>query len=219
MHLWTQLCNDGHPSYSPDKSLVVTDSYPNRARVQELKILKDSDIYAREMKVVAKVFAPFKYDNDTRCDLHPRWSRDGKKICFDSVFEGHRGLYVVEVPDNLKTENLQESVSQEAKVSCIIPSYKRCDTVTRAIDSVLAQTYKNIEVCLVDDNIPGDEYSLKLQEALKKYEGDSRVRYIAQEKHINGAVARNVGIREATGTYIGFLDDDDEWMPEKLNSR
>ena len=219
MHLWTQLCNDGHPSYSPDKSLVVTDSYPNRARVQELKILKDSDIYAREMKVVAKVFAPFKYDNDTRCDLHPRWSRDGKKICFDSVFEGHRGLYVVEVPDNLKTENLQESVSQEAKVSCIIPSYKRCDTVTRAIDSVLAQTYKNIEVCLVDDNIPGDEYSLKLQEALKKYEGDSRVRYIAQEKHINGAVARNVGIREATGTYIGFLDDDDEWMPEKVEQQ
>ena len=49
------------------------------------------------MKVIARVFAPFKYDNDTRCDLHPRWSRDGKKVCFDSVFEGHRGLYVVNV--------------------------------------------------------------------------------------------------------------------------
>ncbi len=96
-HLWTQFTNDGHPSYSPDKSLVVTDSYPSRARIQELKILKDSDVEAKEMKVVAKVFAPFKYDNDTRCDLHPRWSRDGKKVCFDSVFEGHRGLYVVEV--------------------------------------------------------------------------------------------------------------------------
>ena len=47
------------------------------------------------MKVIAKVFAPFKYDNDTRCDLHPRWRQDGKAICFDSVFEGHRGLYIV----------------------------------------------------------------------------------------------------------------------------
>ena len=44
---------------------------------------------------LARVFAPFKYDNDTRCDLHPRWSRDGSKIAFDSVFEGHRGLYSV----------------------------------------------------------------------------------------------------------------------------
>ena len=96
-HLWAQFTNDGHPSYSPDKSFVVTDSYPNRARVQELKILKDSDVDAHDMKIVARVFAPFKYDNDTRCDLHPRWSRDGKKVCFDSVFEGHRGLYVVEV--------------------------------------------------------------------------------------------------------------------------
>lgn len=104
----------------------------------------------------------------------------------------------------------------EKKVTCVIPSYKRCDTVARAIDSVLAQTYKNIEVCLVDDNIPGDEYSQKLQEALKRYDGDSRVRYITQEKHINGAVARNVGIKAASGEYIGFLDDDDEWLPEKI---
>jgi len=48
-----------------------------------------------EVNVVARVFAPFKYDNDTRCDLHPRWSRDGKMVCFDSIFEGKRGLYAV----------------------------------------------------------------------------------------------------------------------------
>lgn len=95
-HLWTQLSNDGHPSYCPtDKSLVVFDTYPDRARIQEVKVARDTDEEGKDIKVLARVFAPFKYDNDTRCDLHPRWSRDGKKICFDACFEGHRGLYIV----------------------------------------------------------------------------------------------------------------------------
>lgn len=92
-HLWPQLSNDGHPSYCPMESdLVVFDTYPNRARVQEVKIAKDTE---SEPRTIAKVFAPFRYDNDTRCDLHPRWSQDGKKICFDSTFEGRKGLYIV----------------------------------------------------------------------------------------------------------------------------
>ena len=89
-HFWPGISGDGHPSYSPDGTLVVTDTYPDRKRIAALKVMKGDDI-----KIVAKVFAPFKYDNDTRCDLHPRWSRDGKMICFDSVFEGVRGLYIV----------------------------------------------------------------------------------------------------------------------------
>ena len=97
-HLWPTLSNDGHPSYCPtDNSLVVFDTYPDRARIQEVKIARDSDVEGKDIKVLARVFAPFKYDNDTRCDLHPRWSRDGKKVCFDACFEGHRGMYVVNV--------------------------------------------------------------------------------------------------------------------------
>ena len=97
-HIWPQLSNDGHPSYCPtDNSLVVFDTYPSRSRVQELKLCRDTDIEGKDLKVIARMFSPFKYDNDTRCDLHPRWSRDGKSICFDSVFEGHRGVYVVNV--------------------------------------------------------------------------------------------------------------------------
>ena len=97
-HIWPQLSNDGHPSYCPtDNSLVVFDTYPSRSRIQEVKLGRDNDTAGSSVKTIAKVFSPFKYDNDTRCDLHPRWSRDGKKVCFDSVFEGHRGLYVVNV--------------------------------------------------------------------------------------------------------------------------
>lgn len=91
-HLWSKYSNDGHPSYSPDGKYVVTDSYPDRARIADIKVLTENE---EDGMVVARVFAPFKYDNDTRCDLHPRWSRDGRQICFDSVFEGHRGLYSV----------------------------------------------------------------------------------------------------------------------------
>lgn len=90
--LWPEMIADGHPSYSPDGSLVVTDTYPNRARVASIRVM-----HGTQVNEIGRVFAPFRYDNDTRCDLHPRWSRDGKKIYFDSVFEGHRGLYRVTV--------------------------------------------------------------------------------------------------------------------------
>ena len=96
LHIWKKINNDGHPSNSPiAQNIFVTDSYPNRFRIADIKILKYPATETESIEVIAKVFAPFKYDNDTRCDLHPRWSRDGKMICFDGAFEGHRGLYVI----------------------------------------------------------------------------------------------------------------------------
>ena len=91
---WSELTGDGHPSYCPNREMIVTDSYPDRARIQYIRVMKDEN---SNPEIVAKVFSPFKYDNDTRCDLHPRWNHVGNKICFDSVWEGHRGLYYVEV--------------------------------------------------------------------------------------------------------------------------
>lgn len=106
----------------------------------------------------------------------------------------------------------------KGKVSCIIPTYKRSDTLVRAINSVLNQTYKNIEVIVVDDNEPNDRYSLEVQKKISIIE-DPRLRYLQQEKHLNGAVARNVGIKEANGEFIAFLDDDDEWDAHKTEKQ
>lgn len=93
IHLWSDINNDGHPSYSPNGILIVIDSYPNGKRQSTIKIMQEE----RAISTIAKVFSPFKYDNDVRCDLHPRWDRKNEKICFDGVFDGKRGLYMVEV--------------------------------------------------------------------------------------------------------------------------
>lgn len=90
MKKWPELTSDGHPSYSPDGCKVVTDTYPNRSRVASVYYVEDNNV-----KTLAKVFAPFRYDNDVRCDLHPRWNRKGNKICIDSVFEKKRNLYII----------------------------------------------------------------------------------------------------------------------------
>lgn len=97
-YCWPELSADGHPSYSYDKKYVVTDSYPNRSRMSYLRIM-DGNEKKNDVRIIAKVFAPFKYDNDTRCDLHPRWNHRSDEICFDSVFEGRRGLYCIKIND------------------------------------------------------------------------------------------------------------------------
>lgn len=129
-HCWPQFSNDGHPSYSPDKSLIVTDSYPNRARIAEINIMS-GDETRRQNITVARVFAPFKYDNDTRCDLHPRWNHAGDEICFDSVFEGHRGLYSVKVKneftDKIKVAYLMTSAKKSGPVQQMLNIIKNLD--------------------------------------------------------------------------------------------
>jgi hypothetical protein len=88
-----KLNSDGHPSYSPDKRYILTDTYPDRTRHRTLIIYDTEENIKYD---IARLFAPFKYHGEVRCDLHPRWSRDGKHVCFDSVHEGKRQLYIVE---------------------------------------------------------------------------------------------------------------------------
>lgn len=110
------------------------------------------------------------------------------------------------------------NIFENGMISCVIPTYKRCDSLGRAIDSVLAQTYDNLEVLVVDDNERGSIESQAVKDMLTHYT-DPRVKYVEQVKHINGAEARNAGVRASKGDYIAFLDDDDEWLPEKLKKQ
>lgn len=100
-------------------------------------------------------------------------------------------------------------------VSVIITTYKRHDYLERAVKSVLAQTYSNIEVIIVDDNEPTTEYSNQVQLLLKEI-NDNRIRYISMGRNAGACTARNYGFANSHGLYIDFLDDDDEFMPEKI---
>lgn len=93
------------------------------------------------------------------------------------------------------------------RVSVIIPTYNRAKTIERAVDSVLAQTWKLIEVIVVDDGSTDNTVDI-----LQTYGG--KIRVIRRE---NGgpSAARNTGIKSATGEIISFLDSDDTWLPSK----
>jgi len=95
-------------------------------------------------------------------------------------------------------------------VSVIIPTYNRPEFLRRAVESVLEQTYENIEVVIVDD-CPSNSAESAVDEF-----SDSRIKYIQHETNRGVCVARNTGIIEADGEYLCFLDDDDEWMEQKL---
>lgn len=104
----------------------------------------------------------------------------------------------------------------EPMVSVIIPTHKGSSIVRRAVDSVLKQTYKNIEIIVVDDNGLFTDEQIKTEKALEQYINDNKIKYIPHEHNINGSAARNTGAKYAKGKFITLLDDDDEYLPEKV---
>ena len=94
-------------------------------------------------------------------------------------------------------------------VSVVIPFYANANWLCEAVDSVLAQTYGNYEIIVVNDGSKED-----VSDFLKKY-GD-KIKYYEKENG-GAASARNEGIKRAEGDYIAFLDSDDLWTPQKLS--
>ena len=106
-----------------------------------------------------------------------------------------------------KGENIMNG---ECLVSVIIPTYNRADTIERAINSVLAQSYNNIEIIIVDD--ASTDSTFRIIQTFK----DSKIKYIRNEKNLGPAISRNRGVFVAKGEIIAFQDSDDEWLSNKL---
>jgi glycosyltransferase involved in cell wall biosynthesis len=119
----------------------------------------------------------------------------------DALFEV-RGVRVNEVPEAERTA---------VCVSVIVPTRDRPAPVVQAVASALAQDFENFEVVVVVD---GEDP--RTSEALRTFQ-DARVRVIELTANVGGAEARNAGVKAARGEWVAFLDDDDEWLPQKLS--
>lgn len=90
------LKSDGHPSISPDGKYIITDTYPNFNRKQKIYLCK---INENTCEKIASIYASYKYKNEKRCDLHPRWHPNSIEICFDGTQEGIRQVYTMSIEE------------------------------------------------------------------------------------------------------------------------
>jgi teichuronic acid biosynthesis glycosyltransferase TuaG len=100
-------------------------------------------------------------------------------------------------------------------ISVITPCYNSARYIGQTIESVLAQTYQNWEMIIVDDCSTDNSFQLAREYAEK----DKRIRVYRQEQNSGAALARNKAIMESHGKYVAFLDSDDLWLPEKLEKQ
>lgn len=88
------LTEDGHPSFSSDEDWMLTDTYPDKSRMSSLLLF---NLSSNKLYNLGEFLSPLKFTSELRCDLHPRFNSCGNKITFDSVHEGTRGLYELDI--------------------------------------------------------------------------------------------------------------------------
>jgi len=99
---------------------------------------------------------------------------------------------------------------EDPLVSVILPTYKRPEKLKRAVDSALSQTYKNLEIFVINDDPETD---------ITKTITSDKVICINNPRNLGAAESRNIAIRASNGDYIAFLDDDDSWLPNKIEKQ
>lgn len=106
------------------------------------------------------------------------------------------------------------------KVSIIVATYRRKETLEKALKSLIAQTYPNIEIIVVDDNADTD-WNAEIKNIIGNIKNSKKteILYIHNKNNKGAAETRNIGIKVATGEYITFLDDDDLYLPDKVKKQ
>ena len=107
----------------------------------------------------------------------------------------------------------EPAMTTESMVSVVIPTHKRVELLKRAIQSVLDQTYRNVEIFVIENGELGQAKGVV--DAFQQQAATRLLRYLYQPQP-DPSAARNLGIQAARGKYLAFLDDDDQWLPQKL---
>jgi len=102
-------------------------------------------------------------------------------------------------------------MEKEPLVSVVIPTYKRPKKLNRALKSVINQTYNSLEIIIVNDDPETDLDNIT--------ELDDKIKLINHKENRGAPAARNTGIKNSSGKYIAFLDDDDKWLPKKIEKQ
>lgn len=110
-------------------------------------------------------------------------------------------------------KSIENNISLDDKVSVIIPTYNRGNSIIKSINSVISQTYHNLEILVIDD------CSIDNIETLISKLNDSRIKYIKLKKNKGASFARNIGIQISTGKYITFQDSDDIYHSNKIEKQ
>ncbi|ANU22557.1 glycosyltransferase family 2 protein [Planococcus donghaensis] len=104
-------------------------------------------------------------------------------------------------------------VTLNDKVSVIIPTFNRSELLKKALKSLEKQSHQNLEIIIIDDFSTDDTADVVAEMT------DDRIIYLKHEVNKGGSEARNTGLKRATGNFIGFLDSDDQWLPDKIEKQ
>lgn len=103
-------------------------------------------------------------------------------------------------------------------VSVVVATYKREEALKNALNSLEKQSYKNIEIVLVDDNA-NEKWNTNVESIIQEYQERCNIIYIQNAVNKGSAKSRNIGIKASKGEYITFLDDDDIYLPDKIKNQ
>lgn len=202
----------------PDIVKMDIEGYEANAIRGFVETLKDSQPIVL-MEVHPKFLASY---NESEKEIDNTFKELGyfkKTLHFPNTNAGtvHTQKHVAFYPKEKFLNNIAEGSKncQNGLVSVVIPTYNRSDLLSRSLDTILKQTYTNLEVIIVDDNSTDDT-----SDVVDQYiQRDDRIKYLKNDENKGGGFSRNRGLQNANGEYIAFLDDDDEWYPSKLEEQ